>query len=618
MSEPRKLDVAALLTEVGVDPSNAHPGRSVGEHSRAAAALAPESRWSVDRSDLEMGGLLGEGATTAVYLAVQRSMRRRVAVRTVHPTRKTPAAPRQVLASALMLGAFEHPNILPVYGVAAEPDGTPLVIMKAIEATPWMDVLETPGHPLGCPSHREPIEFNIRRLIDVCGALEHAHFRGVIHRDVKPENVLVGRDGTVYLHGWDLAVAIRDDPTGRFPLAREQTQLAGTPAYMAPEMARVDATALGVATDVYLVGATLHDVVTGKPRHLGENVFDAFYSAVASTPFDYDPDHVPTELALILNKAMAADPARRFVDVAELRRALEAFLRHRPSERLTRHAVTAHEEFARALVAGADDYIVRELFATAYTAYGSARHFWSRNPTVTEGLERCIKEMIEYELRNGSPERARDLLGRLMTPDPALAARIDDPGEYRTVKRAEALVPRNIPAQPDPESARARLALEGTVVATWTLFGWGLGLAQSLGLPVDTVAAAVAAAVAWAVIAVLSILLGRHVMRPGALRLLIGPIGAVMLASAAILFGMGSSVALPALVAYHLLVFLVATAMLAATVDGRFVASAAFYLLGYLLASQVPGLAFWALGSANLLGLGSAALVIEKRLRREE
>ena len=426
MTQDSPIDVAAMLTEVGVDAATASPATSVGDSAllRSEMSLASVPAYSSGAPDVTMDTLVGEGQTSAVYLGRQRSMRRKVAVRTVHKTRRTAAAPGYIVSEAWMLGALEHPNILPVYDIKRDDQGMPLVVMKAIEAEPWSKVIADPRHPLGCPPDFDPIEFNVPRMIAICSALEHAHHRGVIHRDVKPDNVLIGRDGTVYLHGWDLSVHKTEDDERRFPRAADQSQIAGTPAYMAPELATCNFGAVGEATDVYLAAATFHEVFTGAPRHLGENVFDAFYSATASQPVDYDTGVVPAELADILNKAMSAKPEDRFATVRALRHALEGFLRHRPSLRLTGHATMAHDEFGRALQADAEEFMVRELFATAFTAYSSAREFWPRNPDAIDGLTRLQREMLDYELRKGSAARAKDLMSRIGEDSSRIMARL--------------------------------------------------------------------------------------------------------------------------------------------------------------------------------------------------
>src|SRR5207249_4565834 len=111
----------------------------------------------------------------------------------------------------------------------------------------------------------------------------------------------------------------------RLPRAAEATGIAGTPAYMAPEM--LGGQAPSTRTDAYLLGATLHEIVTGRPPHLEATMRETLESVLRSSPLAADQG--PTELVAVVRRAMDADPAARFADVGELRAALEAFLEHR-------------------------------------------------------------------------------------------------------------------------------------------------------------------------------------------------------------------------------------------------------------------------------------------------
>lgn len=618
MSRETPPDFAGMLTEVGVDGNTADPTASVGDSrfSRSDRSMEMVAQPQLV-AEVTLESKIGDGETTEVHLGTQRSMRRKVAVRKVHQHHGTAAAPGHVLSEAWMLGAFEHANILPVYAVTKDADGLPLVMMKAIETEPWTAVLETPEHPLGCPRNADPLAFNVQRMILVCSALEHAHHRGCIHRDVKPDNVLIGRDGSVYLHGWDLAVALEVDPMGRFPLAADQTQIAGTPAYMAPEMATRNAAELGPTTDVYLVGASLHEVVTGLPRHIGENVFDAFYSAVASVPFDYEPD-VPAELALLLNKAMATRPRDRFQTMVELRHALEAFLRHRPSERLTRQALQAHEQFSRAVESKVDDFVVRELFASTFTAYGSARHFWSRNPVVNENLELVIREMIGYEIEHGAADRAHDLLLRLKTPAPDLEERINHSTEFPTIPRARLPAPTVAPVPKvvaeSPGSRRDRVTLMGGAVAIWSAFGFAFAVMETFAdIVITRLQLAIVASVAWLVLGGFVALRRRSLFHGVVAGPILGPFAVIAAGSVALQLS-GAAQTPHQLVASHLLLFFVAMAMLNVWLDWRLVLSSAVYFVAYVLAAHSPQYSFWLMGASNLIALGFAGYIIHQRI----
>ena len=108
------------------------------------------------------------------------------------------------------------------------------------------------------------LEWNLRVLMQICQALRFAHRRGIIHRDLKPDNVMIGEFGEVYLLDWGIALSLDDDGTGRFPVQGVRT-VAGSLAYMAPEMLDEEAGKLGPWTDVYLVGSTLVEILTGHP-----------------------------------------------------------------------------------------------------------------------------------------------------------------------------------------------------------------------------------------------------------------------------------------------------------------------------------------------------------------
>src|SRR5678815_4585974 len=104
----------------------------------------------------------------------------------------------------------------------------------------------------------------------VLNAVRFAHSRGILHRDLKPANVMIGEFGEVYLVDWGIAVSLRDDGSGRLPLAANATEPAGTPVYMAPEMLGRDGLPpLSERTDIYLAGAVLFEIVAGRPPHEG-------------------------------------------------------------------------------------------------------------------------------------------------------------------------------------------------------------------------------------------------------------------------------------------------------------------------------------------------------------
>lgn len=329
-----------------------------------------------------------------------------------------------------------------------------------------------------------------------------------------------------------------------------------------------------------------------------------------------------------MNRAMAADPQHRFESLTQLRHALEAFLRHRPSHHLTQHALEAHREFTRSIESAAEDFIIRELFATAYTAYGMARTFWSRNPVVAQNLEQILREMIQYETDHGSPDRALDLLGRLSTPDPDLLRRIETSQEFPTIPRlsSNALVdtatrtqklggPMPAAFRESEEQVRGRRIFMVSMVIVWSMFGFAFAAIDvTTDVTVTNKLLGAVALVGWVVLAAIAAAMSRVIFTAGAAKNVLAPIGAVIAGSAALLLTYGNGSSPQELVVAHLFLFFVAMSMLNTWFDWRLIASSATYLLAFFAGSFWPETAYTLLGLSNLIGLGVAGYLIDQRL----
>ena len=283
-------------------------------------------------SDLEVRDLLGEGGMGRVLLARQHSLARDVAVKTSKDG-APPSARGALLREGRITGQLEHPAIVPVHAIGLDAEGRPALVMKRIEGSSWDELLDDPAHPgwedwPGTPEDRLPGHLAI--LEQVCQALHFAHSRGILHRDVKPENVLIGIFGDVYLADWGVACALGD----------ADERLCGTPVYMAPEM--VTPGPVDERTDVFLLGAVLHEILTGRPRHDRETALQALMAARLAEPATYD-DEVPTELARIANRACHRDPAERFESARAFRDALRSYVEHSDSLELAREATNRFE-----------------------------------------------------------------------------------------------------------------------------------------------------------------------------------------------------------------------------------------------------------------------------------
>lgn len=396
--------------------------------SRAERAVVLLEDLRAGRSEpLTVTRTLGEGGMGVVHLAEQASMGRGVAVKTLKVGHRDPASVLRLLREAWITGALEHPNVVPVYDVALDSTGAPQVVLKRIDGVDWATLLGNPRE-LSARAEGNVEEWNIRTLMQVCNAVAFAHDHGVIHRDLKPENVMVGRFGEVYVVDWGIAVSLRDDANPRLPRVTAARDLAGTPLYMAPEMLLGDPSRLDERTDVYLLGAILYEITTGKPPHDGPNL-EAIFSHVLASPPEV-PATAPSELADICRRAMAAEPKDRFASAADFRKALSDFLEHRESMRLARRAQRSvtelMEEIREARSGDSDGSSIEHLFGECRFGFRAALDTWAQNEVALGGLRLAIKSMAEHEIAVGNLHAARVLVNQLVDPPEDLRRRLAD------------------------------------------------------------------------------------------------------------------------------------------------------------------------------------------------
>jgi len=340
--------------------------------------------------DYELLRVLGKGGMGVVYEARQTAMDRTIALKMIRPDMARDRDGRNTfLSEAVATGDLAHPNIVPIHDLGSNEDGVPFYAMKQVVGTLWLDVI-------GEKSQNE----NLDILMRAADAVAFAHSRGVIHRDLKPENVMLGDYGEVLVMDWGLAASFTDK--GKADRLSTGHLVGGTPVYMAPEMALGDADKIGPASDIYLLGAILYEIVTGHPPHVGE---DAMACLRAAAENRIEQTDVKGELLDIALKAMATEPAERYPDVKALQSAIREYEEHAQSIALVHHGGAELEK-----AVSRRDY---DLFVEAISAFKQAVQLWDANEDAEGGLRQarlayaqCAYDRRDYDLANSqlSPE----------------------------------------------------------------------------------------------------------------------------------------------------------------------------------------------------------------------
>jgi WD40 repeat protein/serine/threonine protein kinase len=316
-------------------------------------------------ADYDLLSVLGEGGMGVVYNARQASIDREVAVKMLKPEMTASATHRRkFLSEVAVTGELDHPNIVPIYDLGQNADGALFYSMKKVTGTPWSQVIR-----------KTPLLENLTILMKVSDAVAFAHARGVVHRDLKPENVMLGEYGEVLVLDWGLAIATK----GHRPTPNVSTgfTIAGSPAYMAPELVFGPMEAIGCHSDVYLLGAVLFECITGRAPHGGKSAKDCLKNAAKNVILPTDKRGELMEIAL---KAMHTDPRRRHPTVQAFQEAIRDYQAHSESIILCERAEAGLKEASET-----NDY---QDYARTLFAFEEAAELWPGNEHAKSGASR--------------------------------------------------------------------------------------------------------------------------------------------------------------------------------------------------------------------------------------
>ena len=332
-------------------------------------------RRPLDSEKFEEVGPLGVGGSSVVVRAVDKELLRDVAIKILSMEfAEGSAEAERFIEEARITGQLEHPNIVPVYEVGVRPDGQRFLCMRLLEGQTLEATLAQLGERRLQPENLANL---LTAFVKVCDAVAFAHSRGVLHRDIKPLNIMLSDFGQVYVLDWGLSQLIAGGTSGK-PSIRVSPEdaehrtldpagvLMGTPAYMPPEQIRGLHGTLDERTDVFALGATLYQMLAGVPPLSPESIRSIW---MRRPPPPVDPPDalmsgVPAELSRIAMRALSFDPVDRYPTVVALKADVERF--QRGAWHLPRRTFPAGSVIVKEGDPGNSAYIVEQGRCVAY------------------------------------------------------------------------------------------------------------------------------------------------------------------------------------------------------------------------------------------------------------
>ncbi len=331
------------------------PARDASPHTVATASSSGANRgreFASARAEYRDLRYHAAGALGEVFMAKNAELNREVALKFLKPSRAhDPESRRRFFLEAEVTGRLEHPGVVPIYALGADTAGAPCYAMRFIRGETLQDRIA--AFHAADQSGRDPSERSLalrellHRFVSICNTVAYAHNRGILHRDLKPRNVMLGKYDETLLVDWGLAKPFdRDDlasSTGEETLTpgpgsgdsgcdTPTVGVVGTPAYMSPEQAEARSDLVGPASDIFSLGAILYAILAGQAPY-GGHTRAAILDRVRLCEFPRPRQvkaAVPPALEAVCLKAMARKPDERYATALELAEDIRRWLAGEP------------------------------------------------------------------------------------------------------------------------------------------------------------------------------------------------------------------------------------------------------------------------------------------------